>query len=162
VRSLTRLLSVVALVILMAVAGVDIANACPVVTDKNGNYSPAEHVRCLHEAAEQGDMVSQHLLGSVYFIGDEAPQDYEEAAKWFSRAANQGDSTAQFYLASMYFSGEGVTEDIVCSQMWLILSTAQGNEYARLARDRAEQQMTPAQIKEAQKLAREWKPKPEP
>jgi hypothetical protein len=146
----------------MAIAGADVAAACPVATDKDGNFSPAEHVRCLREEAERGDMLSQHSLGLAYLVGDATPQDYEEAAKWFRRAANQGHPTSQFHLSAMYKSGRGgVPKDIVLSLMWLTLSAAQGNEYAMLARDRVEQEMTPAQIAEAQKLAREWKPKPE-
>jgi len=39
------------------------------------------------------------------------------------------------------------------------LSAAQGNRNAASARDSSERDMTPAQIAEAQKLAREWQPK---
>ena len=67
----------------------------------------------------------------------------------------------QFMLGKLYASGRGVPKNIVVSQMWLTLSAAQGNEHARRARDLLEERMTPAQIAEAQKLAREWKPKPE-
>jgi hypothetical protein len=68
-----------ALLILMPVAGADVAAAaCPLATDKNGNFSPAEHVRCLREEAERGDMLSQHQLGLAYLVGDATPQDYEE------------------------------------------------------------------------------------
>jgi hypothetical protein len=38
------------------------------------------------------------------------------------------------------------------------LAAAQGNESAKDARDAQEKSMTPAQIAEAQKLSREWKP----
>jgi hypothetical protein len=40
--------------------------------------------------------------------------------------------------------------------MWSNLAAAQGNEDAQDNKDRAEQQMTPAQIAEAQRLSREW------
>jgi hypothetical protein len=43
--------------------------------------------------------------------------------------------------------------------MWLSLSAAQGDRDAAETRDRVMKLMTPAQIAEAQKLAREWKPK---
>jgi hypothetical protein len=42
--------------------------------------------------------------------------------------------------------------------MWFNLSAAQGNQIAVNNRDRVTQHMTTAQIAEAQKLAREWKP----
>lgn len=56
---------------------------------------------------------------------------------------------------------QGVPKSTVLSEMWFILSAVQGPDYARQVRDTTEQEMTPAQIAEAQKLAREWKPKPE-
>jgi hypothetical protein len=40
-----------------------------------------------------------------------------------------------------------------------LATAAQGDEIAKKARDAPETDMTPAQIAEAQKLSREWKPK---
>ena len=144
-----------ALLLMVGTTGAGVANACP------PDLSPAEHIRCLCEEAEHGDMLSQYLLGSAYFVGIETPRDYEEAAKWYRRAADQGHPEAQFRLGSMYYLGQGVPKSIVLSEMWFILSAVQGPDYARQVRDTTEQEMTPAQIAEAQKLAREWKPKPE-
>ncbi len=42
--------------------------------------------------------------------------------------------------------------------MWVNLAAAQGIEDARDARDILAELMTPSQIAEAQRLAREWKP----
>ena len=42
--------------------------------------------------------------------------------------------------------------------MWFDLSAAQGEQNAVIGRDKAARSMIPAQIAEAQKLAREWKP----
>jgi uncharacterized protein len=159
---MTRVLSSVpwALLLLVGVMKADVSHAC-VAADKNGNYSATEHVRCLREEAERGEIISQYVLGLFYYNGDGIPQDYEEAAKWFRRAADQGYDMPQFMLGKLYASGRGVPKNIVVSQMWLTLSAAQGNEHARRARDLLEERMTPAQIAEAQKWAREWKPKPE-
>ena len=55
--------------------------------------------------------------------------------------------------------GEGVTQDYVLAHMWFNLAVANVNENALGNRDRAASKMTSAQIAEAQKLAREWKPK---
>jgi TPR repeat protein len=145
----------------VAIAGARVAEACPLATDSKGNYSPAENIRCLRQAAEQGDFLSQHSLGMEYFVGDDTPQDYGEAAKWFHRSADQGNPASQFMLSAMYVKGEGVPKDIVQAYMWLILSAAQGVAQATWARDVLAEKMTTAQIIEAQKLAREWKPKPE-
>jgi TPR repeat protein len=59
----------------------------------------------------------------------------------------------------MYFAGRGVPQDYVMAHMWLNLAVANGNDVAAGARDTVSAKMTAAQIAEAQKLAREWKPK---
>ena len=55
----------------------------------------------------------------------------------------------------MYTLGRGVPEDYVRAYMWLIL----GDEQARKARGLLAERLTPAQLAEAQRLAREWKAK---
>ena len=56
----------------------------------------------------------------------------------------------------MYYLGLGVPKDLVTAQMWFYLA-APSYIPARKNRDILEKQMTPDQIAEAQKLAREWK-----
>ena len=73
--------------------------------------------------------------------------------------ASAGNASAQFNLGLMYASGEGVPKDFVIAYMWRNLASAQGEGIAKPARDALETMMTPAQIAEAQKLSREWKPK---
>jgi TPR repeat protein len=62
----------------------------------------------------------------------------------------------------MYDSGWGVPQDYVKAHMWFNLSAAQGEQDAAEDRDKVAQRMTSAQIAEAQKLAREWKPTTQP
>ena len=81
--------------------------------------------------------------------------------KWYSKAADQGIALAKFNLGIMYSRGQGVTQDYVNAHMWFNLSAAQGNKGAEMFRDSLANLMTPAQIDEAQRLAREWKPKGE-
>jgi uncharacterized protein len=88
-------------------------------------------------------------------------QDRAQGAKWLRRAADQGEAAAQTFLGILYWKGDGVPQDYVLAYMWLNLSAAQGNKDAAELRDKAAKLMTQAQIAEAQKLAREWKPKPE-
>ena len=65
-------------------------------------------------------------------------------------------------------SGDGVPQDYVQAHMWVNLAASRfavsqvGRERAIKSRDLVAAKMTPAQIAEAQKLAREWKPKPKP
>jgi uncharacterized protein len=60
----------------------------------------------------------------------------------------------------MYIAGHGVPQDYVRAYMWLNLAAVRGDAKIAKLRDLTRALMTPAQIAEAQKLAREWKPKP--
>ncbi len=85
-------------------------------------------------------------------------QDNAEAARWYRKAADQGDSLAQYELGQMYVDGEGVPQDYVQAHMWFNLAASEIKIAAKF-RDDLASKMTPAQIAEAQKMAREWKPK---
>ena len=61
-------------------------------------------------------------------------------------------------LGVIYAKGLGVPTDYVRAHMWFSLSAARGEKIAVSTLEMAERQMTPAQITEAQKLARDWKP----
>jgi uncharacterized protein len=116
------------------------------------------------KSAEQGNAIAQTSLGTRYDHGDGVPQDYGMAVKWYQRAADQGYDYAQISLAWMYFQGRGVPRDYVRAHMWfnLAASTTKDPTARRLAllgRDEAAADMTPDQISEAQRMAREWKPK---
>jgi uncharacterized protein len=94
----------------------------------------------------------------MYVNGDGVPQDYAVAMKWFRMAADQGFAQAQLNVGLMYAKGHSVPQDYVSAHMWFNLSAAQGEQDAAKSRDAVELRMTPAQIAEAQKLSREWKP----
>jgi len=122
----------------------------------------SEAIRLYRLAAERGNAHAQDSLGFVYLDGVEVRQDYAEAVKWFSKAADQGNIDAQFNLGVMYELGRGVPQDFVLAYVWISLVAAPGTRlYASESRDRLAKRLTPAQIAEAQKLAREWKPKSE-
>ena len=125
-------------------------------------YAQGDYATALKEwrpLAEQGIARAQSNLGSMYEYGEGVPQDDKEAARWYRLAADQGYAIAQSNLGLMYEYGEGVPQDDVQARMWLNLAAAQGDELARINRDRLTKQMTPVQLAEAQRLAREWKPK---
>ncbi len=121
-----------------------------------GDYATA--LRIFRQFSDQGDAEAQFNLGFMYDEG--ATKDYKEAVKWYRKAANQGEALTQGKLGLMYKKGWGVTQDYVQAYMWYNLAAAQGQKDAGKSRDHlANTLMTPAQIAEAQKLAREWKPK---
>ena len=91
----------------------------------------------------------------MYSLGKGVPQDDKVAAQWFTRAAEQGDADAQYNLGVMYAKGKGVPQDYVYAHMWAnIAATGDAEDVGKL-RDILEKKMTPSQIAEAQKLARE-------
>jgi hypothetical protein len=85
-------------------------------------------------------------------------RDYATALRLIRPLAEQGDASAQYNLGVFYDNGLGVPQDKVSAYMWLNLAATQGKEGAATFRDLVARLMTPAQIAEAQKLAREWKP----
>jgi len=109
--------------------------------------------------AEQGNALAQSHLGLLYEIGAGVTQDSQEAVRWFRLAAEQGDVNAQYHMGVMYFLGSGVPIDDAMAHMWMNLAAAKGNDMAVEMRDKLESLMTPQQIAEAQRLAREWKAK---
>ena len=119
--------------------------------------------------ALKGDAHSQTMLGVMYGMGQGVPQDYAQAAKWYRKSALQGDAYAQTSLGYMYQLGQGVAQDYVRSHMWFNICAAELAKRAfsgpkslcSKARDAVAKGMTPSQLAEAQKLAREWKPKKE-
>ena len=118
------------------------------------------------KAAAQGDAEAQHNLGLMYVHGEGVPQDYAEAVKWFRKAANQGDASAQTNLGIMYFRGEVVLRDLTQAYMWYDLASSRippgaAHDHAVRNRDFVAKHMTPDQIAEAKRLAREWMAKKE-
>ncbi len=105
------------------------------------------------EAAEQGVVEAQYKLGWMYRDGEGVPQDYAAALKWFTHAAGRGFNPAQHDLGWMYCRGLGVPQDLVRGAMWLNI-TGLSVECCSFAKD-----MTPAEIKEAKKLADDWEKK---
>ena len=116
----------------------------------------AEAVKWFRMAAEQGHVHAQYNLGVLYSEGRGVGQDYVEAAKWYRKAAEQGSVDAQYNLGAMYAQGQGVRQDFVQAHIQFSLAAAAGSEGAQKNRDMVANNMTPDQIVEAQRLAREW------
>ena len=113
-------------------------------------------------AADQGNADAQFDLAFMYYEGLGVPQDYAAALKWYRLAAAQGYARAQYSLGYMYANGEGVPQDHVQAHKWLTLATITftdkpERDEAIKARNSVAARMTPAQIAEAQKRARDWK-----
>ncbi len=124
---------------------------------KRGDYGTA--MTEFRPLADQGHADSQLFLGLMYAEGQGMPQDKTKAAKWFRLAADQGHAMAQVTLGVMNANGHGVPQDFVLGYMCVNLAASQGHESAVKSRKFIAAVMGSQQIIEAQRLAREWKPK---
>ena len=121
---------------------------------KAGDYATA--LREWKPLAELGNSSAQYHLGIMYENGQGIPQDYKEAVKWYRNAAEQGYYKAQNNLGLMYGTGLGVPQDYVQAYKWYNIAGENGDETGTKNRDIVAEEMTPAQITEAQKLVKEW------
>ena len=81
--------------------------------------------------------------------------DYATALREWKPLAEQGNALAQFALGWMYENGQGVPQDNVYAHMWWNIAASSGDKDAVKNRDIVAEKMTPSQIADAQKLARE-------
>ena len=88
-----------------------------------------------------------------------ASKDQVEAVKWFRKAAEQNDAAAQYNLGICYYNGDGVAKDPVEAYQWLLLAARQGDEDAKKNITELDSKLTPEQIAEGQRRAREFKPR---
>ena len=106
------------------------------------------------------------LLAADFQAGLEAYErgDYATALEELRPLAEQGDAGAQIQVGTMYENSVGFPQDYVLAHMWFNIAATHlpadlTQDLAAVNRDFIEQSMTPEQIAEAQRLAREWKPK---
>jgi hypothetical protein len=118
--------------------------------------------------ADRGNAEARTLLGAMYWSGDGVPRDHREAERLYLLAANQGYARAQNDIGFMLGFGEGVPpRDDVEAYKWLTLAI---ERYTDKNQDRLEQskrdlatlakRMNRAQIAEAERRAKAWKPVP--
>ena len=80
----------------------------------------------------------------------------EALTQWQASAAN-GDRRAMHALGRLYLRGLGVLQNYVEAHKWFNLAASRGDAGALAERDSLAEKMTPAQVAEAQALARIWR-----
>ena len=121
------------------------------------DQKPIEEVKA---KAEAGDAESEVELGRRYDKGEGVMKDHAEAAKWYLKAAEQNDAPAQYNLGMCYERADPGTEDWTEVYKWLSLAARQGHEGAKKFMTALESKLlTPEQIAQGQKRAREFKPR---
>ena len=109
--------------------------------------------------AETPSVASAPASGSVA-QGEAAYQkgDYATALRLWIPAAYQGEARAQFDMGVIHANGRGVLQDYAVAHMWFSLSASRGDTTAAEYRQKLAKDMSPEQIADAQKMAREWTP----
>lgn len=118
----------------------------------------------LLERARNGDVEAQFELGKNYETGRIGlPKDFIQAQYWYHKAADQGDPYAEASIGILFNFGKGVQRDYAQAYMWYERAAmhSQGGNKDSIGemRDGIAENLTPQQIAEAKRLAREWKPK---
>jgi TPR repeat protein len=106
-------------------------------------------------AAEQGHPTSQTKLGAMCYLGQGMPRDLQESVKWFRLAADQGEPDAQDCMGGLYATGEGVAQDLVEAFSWLLQARDGGAAQAARHCMLIMTHLTPGQIREGARRAKE-------
>jgi len=124
-----------------------------------------EALKWYRKAADGGHADAKNKLGVMCARGQGVPRDYTEAFRLFRESADQGNARAYESLGAGYRKGEGVPQDYVQAYKWYSLAVSEFAASESMSVERATTRlntvaakMTEAQIVEAQRLAREWKP----
>lgn len=138
------------------------------LAEASAAYDRGDHAgaaRLFRPLAERGHPQARFKLGEMHLIGFGVPQDPAETARLWRMCADQGDPDCQANLGTLHSIGTGVPQDYVLAHMWWNLAASR---FAASAEDRRsaaasmrssiEAKMTPDQVAEAQRRAREWKP----
>jgi hypothetical protein len=114
-------------------------------------------------AAEQGNATAQVNLGRMHADGLVTAMDFREAEKWYRRAAEQGHPMGQFNLGFMYAFPLGAKQDPIEGYKWLALAAPEleGQEKAIATGllNRIRSEMSPEQVREAERQVRAYKPR---
>jgi TPR repeat protein len=117
------------------------------------SFPTLDQIRAL---AEQNDATAEFTLGTHYATGQDVPQDFSIAARWFQKAAEQGLVIAQDALGNYYWAGRGVSKNITQAYYWSVLASQGGNQASQLRVQVLAPQLTPEQAHSIQRSAEEF------
>jgi len=80
-----------------------------------------------------------------------------EAVKWWKKAAEQGQPSAQYNLAQALQDGKEVSQDLIEAYKWYSLAAEGGDRDAAALRNELAVKLSPAEVGEALKRARDFK-----
>ena len=129
-----------------------------------GKANIPEALKWYKKSAAKGNPDAQNSLGQMYEDGEGVKQSYVLAAKWYRKAAEHvpdfgGAGQGRNNLGLLYLEGRGVPRDYVQAYMWFRLSLGNTSKCPPCTSNlsSAAQQMTMAEIDEAEHKVEEWK-----
>jgi TPR repeat protein len=110
----------------------------------------------MQQLADVGGAHVKHNTAVLF----ETKDDFAKAATWHCKAATMGNRASQTRLGEFYRHGVGVPMDRVQSYMWYSLAASQSDDpHPIYSLKFLTKRMTAAQISDAKKLVREFKPR---
>ena len=129
-----------------------------------GEKSFSEALKWYRKSSAKGNPDAQNSLGQMYEDGEGVKQSYVLAAKWYRKSAEHvpdfgGAGQGRNNLGLLYLEGRGVPRDYVQAYMWFRLSLGNTSKCPprRSNLSSAAQQMTMAEIDQAEHKVEEWK-----
>ncbi|MGO9460100.1 MAG: hypothetical protein ACLPWS_09210 [Rhodomicrobium sp.] len=117
----------------------------------------AQAMALYRKAAAAGHVRAMHNLG-VLFSAHATPQDYREAALWFSRAAEAGFADSQYNLALLYERGLGLEQDLTRAYYWYEAAAKAGDKEAIRQASRLKRTLPAADATSVGEKAGTWRP----
>lgn len=100
-----------------------------------GNGNPDDlrtAMRLLLAAADDGHMLAERYIGTMYDLGLGVARDPPIAGKWYRKAAEKGDPYSQVRIGEMLLTGNGVEEDRAAAVGWFHRAAKQGQPLGQL------------------------------
>ncbi len=91
---------------------------------------PEEALRYYVKAAETGNAVAQHIVGTMLSSGRTTDSQLVEAVQWFRRSAEGGFAPAQFQLGVLYCTAKGVEQNLEEAVRWYEAAAASQHKMA--------------------------------
>lgn len=96
---------------------------------KRGDYGAA--YTGFKKEADQGDSVSQGILGLMFSKGQGVQKDPALAYQWYRKSAEQGSPKSQYWTGVAYANGNGVAKDDQMATQWYRKAADQGESFSQ-------------------------------
>ena len=119
---------------------------------KGVEKDPVVALGWLLASAERDFAPGMTNLGLCYEQGVAVPRNFDQAGSWYSKASKHGYAPAQFLLGQLFEHGRGTDLNLVFAFANYSRAANQGLKAAATSRDRVGKQLSPPQVREAERL----------